>query len=196
MPIIRINAKLFYYIVGPDAVSFLQNPTTMKSPLHTLESVESGWLLHENDVYIKFADIVKLLRDKRNDADVTIRGDNIFKQFRNQGGAKLINDQKYIRFSSLLRFIFIHFDDFEICRTVSNEIESKLLQTANNDKNHMTEKNLYEQIAKSESHSSIVRENVCQNNKYKFSTLTISSLNSDYVRDFTPDEWKKICVFE
>ena len=146
--------------------------------------------------WISVEDFLKFLRQHHTSQDVIkeIKKSNVVKEFNgHRNGVKMINDSLSVSLNSSLRYIFHHADQLGICREVTDQVLSVLLGTSRDCAAVSSIKELYCAIAKTSVKKPHIEAVLLQNVEFK---EDIPTLYEDYKADFSPLDWKKICVFE
>ena len=95
--------------------------------------------------------------------------------------------------TALYRYMFHHYDDFKICKTVCDELLSTR-QSKYKDTSPTSTFDLYSEIAKHDLFSKLYYSNIC--GQLQLDSLNIPSLQEQYKANFEPESWAKIKLFE
>lgn len=102
------------------------------------------------------------------------------------------NGTRFIKFSSVLRYLFSHYDDLEICKALCKDAEKTIL--GKDGAFSKTTYELYKAIVCSPALNSDLYPILF--NDLNVDELNILSLEKDYKKDYNDDQWKKIVLFE
>ena len=102
----------------------------MEFQITTNSYLKSLTFINDNDkVFILLKDWVKFLQQHRKDNEQIIRKSNIIKVIRNYSdGLSEVSGQPAISITSLIRYISNHYDRFEICQKIFQEIIQCILR--------------------------------------------------------------------
>jgi hypothetical protein len=139
-----------------------------------------------------------VLRKHRVHTDKEIKRYNILRYFKGLGnGVRCIEDtlgmqKEAISLLSLLRFIFLHCEDFKLCEELSIRISNKAFKSALVSDGTLLK--LYRVIAKDGLGDSFLKQLTLPN--LVLDENSIASLYMCHKSLFSTEEWKMICLFE
>ena len=150
---------------------------------------------HEDDRWVWADILVKTLRKNlcQRDKLQAIKCSNVMREFhKHPHGVKQIGEKCALRLFCVLRYIFHHAEDMNICKRIAKEIEHLLtFQECNNDVESVL--SLYKKVSSSSFWSSSAAKHLLESD---FQTCASNTLYSDHKQHFSNDQWNKICIFE
>lgn len=142
--------------------------------ISSLSSLPLWKIEDKQELYILIDDILGILRANRSPNDQTkdVKRDNIQRELKcHKEGITEKDGQNYCSLTSLYRYCFNHYDGFEFCKTVCNEITLQTLSSSHHNSTQCAE------IEHVQDKSTL--------NLYK--TLLNSKLLDDLSEDYAPD---------
>jgi hypothetical protein len=100
-------------------------------------------LTHEHQLFISLNDLLGFLKQNHKPTDKPIKKFNIERELKNST-CKIQNDT-YILVTSMIEFVCAHSSHFQICKTIVDQIQSKIVISNRNSDDHSV-KELYDLI--------------------------------------------------
>lgn len=154
--------------------------------IHPEEEGTGQWVWYDN--FLSFMQKNHLPNDK------PLKPFNIHRELKGHNQAiKTVGNQEAVNFSSVLRYIFHHAEDYKVCQRICHQIESAITDgVVEHAAFSLLE--LYKVIAKSHLKSTVI-ENVLLGS-LNIDETQIPGLISGHKSNFSHLEWQKICLFE
>ena len=163
---------------------------TLLSSLHIVhkEDDDNQWI--DLDAFIGL-----LQRNVHNDDKVKApRKDMVQREVdKHSHGTSVIDSIKYISVSSAMRYICNHADQLIFCKRTMSQMLAVLLANPNS-YNFLSHKEVYSAIGKNGFYGSKLEQYLFAH--VHLNEQEIPSLVSQYKEDFSPLEWRRICLFE
>lgn len=145
--------------------------------------------------WIELDEFISFLRQYHSPSDKIkkVKRSNIISEFKtHQVSLKEKDGILYITITSVLRYIFHHYDQQAICRECVHEIQQKI--SSEKTQAPCTVEEIYKRITNLAFRSSVIENHIFQN--IDINETDIPSLYIQYKTDFSNVEWTKICYFE
>ncbi|CAG2249776.1 unnamed protein product [Mytilus edulis] len=140
----------------------------------------------EDEILLLLSDFIGFLRSKREEADKSVRPDNLKVELSKRNLLRTSNDQVYVTFQGILLYTANHINDFAVCNNIIGEI-SNILCTKRKKEDNISTLDLYREISEL---------NIFGSYKYLSNEKAIQTLYVNYKTVFTNEEWSKITIFE
>ncbi|WAQ96122.1 hypothetical protein MAR_028812 [Mya arenaria] len=143
--------------------------------------------------FIYFEAFHTFMKSNRRESEPLIKKSNLFKYLKGKDhSVKEITGKIAFRLESGLQYFFTHNETYDVCRQVAKYIKKITESPSNSNGNDSltSTKDIYERAA-----------NANFLNRHLLSSVPlnegeITTLNSSYKDDFSPEKWAKICLFE
>lgn len=159
--------------------------------LHSLKIVDT----EERGKWVNIDDFYTLLQSNSHpeDKSKTVRKDGIIKEAQHhEHGLHVIDNVRHISVNSLLRYIFHQCDKKVFCRRITEQIAAVALPNQE-EYTYSSHNEVYKAVAQTNFNEELI-------DKRLFSSIPlpqgVPTLMGQYKKEFTADEWKKICIFE